>query len=66
MSRADPQDLGFSRIFSTNIADDGSQVAATIDDAIGSIRAVGNPKYDPLMSWNYDASVEWYPVGGTG
>ncbi len=61
MSRADPQDLGFSRIFSTNIDDDGSETAASIDDVIGEIRAVGNPNFDPLMSWNYDASFEWYP-----
>ena len=61
MSRADPQDLGFSRIFSTNIDDDGSETAASINDVIGEIRAVGNPKFDPLMSWNYDASFEWYP-----
>jgi TonB-dependent receptor len=60
MSRADPQDLGFSRIFTTNIDEDGSETAS-IDDVIGEIRAVGNPKFDPLMSWNYDASFEWYP-----
>lgn len=61
MSRADPQDLGFSRIFTTNIDEDGGETADTIDDVIGSIRAVGNPNFDPLMSWNYDASFEWYP-----
>lgn len=61
MSRADPQDLGFSRIFTTNIDDDGIDTATTIEGVIDEIRAVGNPKYDPLMSWNYDASVEWYP-----
>ena len=61
MSRADPQDLGFARIFRTNIDEDGSETAATVDDVIGSISAVGNPKFDPLMSWNYDASFEWYP-----
>jgi len=61
MSRADPQDLGFSRIFRTNIDEDGSETAATVDEVIGSISAVGNPKFDPLMSWNYDASFEWYP-----
>jgi len=43
MSRADPQDLGFSRIFSTNIDDDGSETATSIEDVIGEIRAVGNP-----------------------
>jgi len=57
MSRADPSDLGFSRKFST---DEDSDVA--VGDLLGSVEGPGNPNTKPLLSWNYDAALEWYPT----
>lgn len=59
MSRADPADMGFSRRINSNIDED--EVVGSIGELIGSVVADGNPELDPLMSWNYDASFEWYP-----
>ena len=57
MSRADPSDLGYNRSFDfsedTDITDP--------DDLIQEVSGSGNPYMDPLMSWNYDISLEWYP-----
>ena len=33
----------------------------SVDDAIGTANATGNPFTDPLLSWNFDAAIEWYP-----
>ncbi len=60
MSRADPADMGFSRVISGNVSDEDDPIT-TIDGLIGDVRADGNPEIDPLMSWNYDASFEYYP-----
>ncbi|GGX61856.1 hypothetical protein GCM10011309_09750 [Litorimonas cladophorae] len=60
MSRADPADMGFSRTLSSNQGDDENPIT-TVEELIGSVSATGNPKIDPLMSWNYDASFEYYP-----
>ncbi|MEP4051155.1 MAG: TonB-dependent receptor plug domain-containing protein [Litorimonas sp.] len=60
MSRADPADMGFSRTISSNSGDDENPIT-TIEGLIGSVNATGNPEIDPLMSWNYDASFEYYP-----
>lgn len=57
MSRADPSDLGFSRTFQTD--DDVAPV--TIGDLLVGVNGSGNPNTQPLMSWNYDVAVEWYP-----
>ena len=59
MSRPDPQDMGFSRTFRFNLDED--EGAETIEALVGNISGTGNPSFDPLMSWNYDASFEWYP-----
>ncbi|MBU2977197.1 TonB-dependent receptor [Alteromonas sp. C1M14] len=57
MSRADPSDLGYSRTFQTD-----DEVAPTsVADLIVGVNGSGNPDTKPLMSWNYDAAIEWYP-----
>jgi len=57
MSRADPSDLGYSRTFQT---DDESE-PESVEDLLVGVAGPGNPDLQPLMSWNYDAAVEWYP-----
>ena len=57
MSRADPSDLGFSRTFQT----DDEVAPTTISDLIVGVNGSGNPSTKPLMSWNYDVAIEWYP-----
>lgn len=59
LSRPDPSNLGYGRTFNA-LVDEGSPVFS-IADAIGSANATGNPFTDPLLSWNVDAAVEWYP-----
>lgn len=59
LSRADPADMGYSRSFS-QISDEDSGVT-NVQDLISSANGSGNPAFDPLVSWNYDVSVEWYP-----
>ena len=63
LSRPDLQDMGFSRTFNFNLDENGQ--AESIENLIGNISGTGNPSFDPLMSWNYDASVEWYPNADT-
>ena len=58
MSRADPGDMGFQRAF--QVADEDEE-PETVDDLITGVNGTGNPYADPLMSWNYDLSLEWYP-----
>ncbi|MEM9232692.1 MAG: TonB-dependent receptor [Pseudomonadota bacterium] len=58
MSRPDPADMGFGR--SINVIGDDED-ATELDALITGVTASGNPAIDPLMSWNYDAGVEWYP-----
>ena len=58
MSRADPGDLGYSRSFQT---DDESE-PESVEDLLVGVAGPGNPDLQPLMSWNYDAAVEWYPT----
>lgn len=57
MSRPDPSDLGYGRAFSI----DDSEEFATVEEALGVVTGLGNPFTDPLMSWNGDVSLEWYP-----
>ena len=59
LSRPDLQDLGFARTFNTSIDED--EQAESVDGVIGEISGTGNPSFDPLMSWNFDVSAEWYP-----
>lgn len=57
MSRADPSDLGYSRTFQTDEADD----AVSVSDLLTGVNGSGNPNTKPLMSWNFDVAAEWYP-----
>ena len=57
MSRADPSDLGFNR----TIDIDETGEATSREDLLNGVTGSGNPSTKPLMSWNYDVAVEWYP-----
>lgn len=58
MSRPDPSSIGYGRQFASVNSEDDAQ---TITEALGVVSATGNPFTDPLMSWNVDAGLEWYP-----
>lgn len=55
MSRPAPSALGAGRTFSLDTS------GTTIEDAISEIRASGSPALEPLMSWNGDLALEYYP-----
>ena len=57
LSRPDPSALGYGRTFNAVTDTD----AASISEIVGSASATGNPLLDPLLSWNFDAAVEWFP-----
>lgn len=57
LSRPDPSQLGFGRVFRTVTDTD----ATSVDELIGLANATGNPQLGPLLSWNFDAALEWYP-----
>lgn len=57
ISRADLSDLGYSRSFAVNTADDITDV----NDLITNVSGFGNPFTQPLPSWNGDFAIEWYP-----
>ena len=57
LSRPDPSALGYGRTFTTTTDDDATSLA----DFVGRARGTGNPFLEPLLSWNVDAAVEWYP-----
>lgn len=57
MSRADPSDMGYSRTFQT----DDEFAPTSIADLLVGVNGSGNPDTQPLMSWNYDVAIEWYP-----
>ncbi|MEP9400535.1 TonB-dependent receptor [Sphingomonas sp. VNH70] len=57
MSRPAPSDLAAGR---TIQLEDGTAFA-DVADAIGQIVADGSPQLKPIMSWNGDAALEWYP-----
>ena len=59
LSRPDPSNLGYGRTFNA-LVDDGSPVFS-VADAIGTANATGNPFTEPLLSWNFDTALEWYP-----
>ena len=61
MSRPDPADMGFGRSFSFATADDDSDPITSLSELITNVSGNGNPGFDPLMSWNFDAGLEWYP-----
>ncbi len=57
MSRADPGNMSFDRDFNENNEED----APTTLEELVSVEGTGNPNFQPLMSWNYDLALEWYP-----
>ena len=57
MSRANPSDMGYSRDFIEDLGADPT----TISDLLVGVNGSGNPDLQPLMSWNYDLAIEWYP-----
>jgi iron complex outermembrane recepter protein len=57
MSRPDPSALGAGR----TITLESGVSFASIEDAISGITANGNPAAEPLLSWNADLSLEYYP-----
>lgn len=57
MSRPAPSDLGAGR---TILLEDGNSFTS-VEDAIRNITANGSPRLKPLMSWNADVALEWYP-----
>lgn len=57
MSRPAPSSLGAGRSFEL----DGNGDAASVEEAIAGVTATGSPRLQPLMSWNGDASLEYYP-----
>ncbi len=60
LSRPDPSELGDGRIFSLN-NDDFLTVADAVAGGFNAVNATGNPATEPLLSWNIDAGLEWYP-----
>ncbi|MEM9178204.1 MAG: TonB-dependent receptor [Pseudomonadota bacterium] len=65
MSRPDPADMGFGRSFTFATDDDDSDPITSLGDLITNVSGNGNPGFDPLMSWNFDAGFEWYPNDDT-
>ncbi|WP_447727402.1 TonB-dependent receptor [Sphingomonas koreensis] len=55
MSRPAPSALGAGRTFFLDTS------GTTIEEAISEIRANGSPALKPLMSWNGDLALEYYP-----
>jgi TonB-dependent receptor len=55
MSRPNPSALGAGR----TITIDGN--FSSVAEAIRNIQSNGSPRLKPLMSWNADAAIEWYP-----
>jgi TonB-dependent receptor len=56
MSRPDPEDMGAGRTFTI----DQTGSFTSVEQAIRSVAANGNPSLRPLMSWNADLSFEYY------
>jgi iron complex outermembrane receptor protein len=56
MSRPDPEDLGAGRTINL----ESGNSFTSVEDAISSVTANGNPAMQPLMSWNVDLSAEYY------
>jgi iron complex outermembrane receptor protein len=57
MSRPDISALGAGRTITVNSDANYTDLA----EAVAGITASGNPAAEPLMSWNGDLSLEWYP-----
>ncbi|UIJ44016.1 TonB-dependent receptor [Sphingomonas cannabina] len=57
MSRPAPSDLAAGRSITLEDGTDFDNIA----DAIDNILAEGSPGLKPIMSWNGDLALEWYP-----
>lgn len=64
ISRPDPSSLGDGRLFNLN-NDDFASAQEAIANGIDNVTATGNPATNPLLSWNIDAGLEWYPNDDT-
>ena len=65
LSRPDPSELGDGRVFSFNDDDEFLTVQDALDNGFNNVSATGNPATEPLLSWNIDAGLEWYPNADT-
>lgn len=59
ISRVDPSDLSFS--LDASDAEDNNGEITSVDALAAEITGNGNPEAEPFLSWNFDASFEWYP-----
>jgi TonB-dependent receptor len=57
IARPDPSSLGAGRAINL----EPGTAFTSAEDAIASITANGSPRTQPLLSWNGDISLEWYP-----
>ncbi|MEL7188482.1 MAG: TonB-dependent receptor [Pseudomonadota bacterium] len=64
LSRPDPSSLGNGRFFTTNNDEFATEIEA-LGGGIDQVTATGNPFTDPLLSWNVDVGLEWYPNSDT-
>lgn len=60
LSRPDPNAYGNGRGVSTTGTDPGDGFDS-LEEAVQGITATGNPRLQPLTSWNFDLALEWYP-----
>ncbi|WP_108788388.1 TonB-dependent receptor [Erythrobacter sp. Alg231-14] len=61
LSRPDPSSLGDGRIINVNDGDDFATPEEALIGGVNNVSATGNPATEPLLSWNFDAGLEWYP-----
>lgn len=59
ISRPDPHSFGNGRSINLIMGAD------SLEDAVRGISASGNPKLEPLPSWNFDLAAEWYANDNT-
>ncbi len=65
LSRADPADMGFSRTIQVQNEDGDGEDITDPNNLVSGVVASGNPEFEPLTSWNFDAGVEYYPNDDT-
>lgn len=61
LSRPDPSELGDGRIFSVNDGDAFATPAEALINGVNNVTATGNSATAPLLAWNADVGLEWYP-----
>lgn len=60
ISRPDPHSFSNARNVDTSDGTDPGTGFDSLEEAVTGISASGNPKLEPLPSWNLDLAVEWY------